>query len=66
MEPDRLADFQARWNTLSVRRDELARHFHADPQAPQGRHASPNIIQEWEMVLRELQRLEELAAAPRQ
>lgn len=58
------ADLQARWNVLSVRRDELARrypgsfHLSGDPGASLGARAPPTLAQEWERLVADLATLD--------
>jgi hypothetical protein len=72
-----LADLQARFNVLSVRREELARRFPGSftlgggPPDALGVRAPPGLHGEWERVGEDLRRVEEalqkaLAAAAEQ
>jgi hypothetical protein len=66
---DRLADLRARYNQLSIRREELVRRFpgsfglRGEPAVPLGPRAPDGIAKEWTTLTAALQRVEtELAS----
>ena len=67
---DRLADLRARFNQLSIRREELARRFpgsfglQGQPTSPLGARAPESLVREWHVLTAALERVQGQLESP--